>query len=130
MSSLQKSILPVLLATIWISLSEFLRNEFLLKTYWTEHYQSMGLVFPAEPVNGSVWGIWSLCFAIAIYIFSKKYSLWQTVFLAWWVGFVLMWLVIGNMNVLPYGILPIAVPLSFFEAYLASLIVFRFKRKD
>jgi len=123
MTFLKKTILPVLLATIWISISEFVRNEFLLKTYWTEHYQSLGIVFPAEPINGAIWGLWSLLFAIAIFIISKKFSLFQTTMLSWFVGFVLMWVVIGNMGVLPKGILYIAIPLSLFEAFLASFII-------
>lgn len=123
MNYFKKTILPILTATVWISVSEFVRNEFLLKTNWTEHYEGMGLVFPAEPVNGAVWGVWSLCFAITIYMMAQKFSLVQTTFLAWFVGFVLMWLVTGNMNVLPYGILPIAVPLSILESFLAALII-------
>jgi len=123
MTFLKKTILPVLLATIWISISEFVRNEFLLKTYWTEHYQSLGIVFPAEPINGAIWGLWSLLFAIAIFIISKKFSLFQTTMLSWFVGFVLMWVVIGNMGVLPKGILYIAIPLSLLEAFLASFII-------
>jgi len=123
MNFIKKTFLPIFLATTWISISEFVRNEFLLKTYWTEHYQNLGLVFPSEPINGAIWGIWSFCFAIAIFIISKKFSLWQTTFLAWFVGFIFMWLVIGNLNVLPYGILPFAVPLSFLEAFLASFII-------
>lgn len=119
----KKTILPILLATVWISISEFVRNEFLLKSYWTEHYQNMGLVFPSEPVNGAIWGLWSLFFAVAVFIIAQKFSLWQTTFLAWFVGFVFMWTVIGNMGVLPYGILPFAVPLSFLEAFLASFII-------
>jgi hypothetical protein len=83
------------------------------------------MTFPEQPVNGAVWGIWSLCFAIAIFIFSKKFTLIQTTLLAWFVGFVLMWLVIGNMGVLPFGILFYAIPLSFLEAFLASLIIFK-----
>jgi hypothetical protein len=39
-----------------------------------------------------------------------------------------MWLVIGNLGVLPWGILPMAVPLSMLEAYVASFIVFRLSR--
>lgn len=123
---MKKAIVPVLLAAVWISISEFVRNEFVLKSYWIEHYQKLGLTFPSEPANGAVWGVWSLCFAIAIYLIAKKFSLIETTFLAWWVGFVLMWLVIGNLNVLPYGILPVAVPLSVLEAFLASYIVHRF----
>ncbi|MEZ5070692.1 MAG: hypothetical protein R2751_06940 [Bacteroidales bacterium] len=123
MNSLKKIILPVLVATIWISVSEFLRNELLLKSLWTEHYKSMGLVFPSEPVNGAMWGVWSLLFAIVIFILSKKFSLLQTAALSWMAGFVLMWVVIGNMNVLPFKILPYAIPLSMLEAFLAAFIL-------
>jgi len=123
MKYLKKTILPVLLATIWISISEFVRNEFFVKEYWTEHYTNLGLVFPSEPINGAVWGIWSLLFAIAIYIISKKFSLMQTTFLSWFVGFVLMWIVVWNMNVLPNGILLIAGPLSILEAFIATVII-------
>jgi hypothetical protein len=123
MKKLKKTMLPVLLATIWISISEFVRNEFLIKSYWTDHYENMGLIFPSEPINGAIWGIWSFCFAISIYIIAQKFTLLQTTFIAWFVGFVFMWLVIGNMNVLPFGILPFAVPLSILEAFVASLII-------
>ena len=123
MNFLKKTILPVLLATVWISLSEFVRNEILLKSYWTKHYESLGLVFPSEPINGAVWGLWSFLFAIAIFIISKKFNLLQTTFLSWFVGFVLMWLVIGNMGVLPDGLLYFAIPLSLLEAFVASLII-------
>ena len=124
---IRKTILPILIATIWISISEFVRNEFLLKTYWSDHYESMGLIFPSEPINGAIWGLWSLCFAISIYIIAQKFTLTQTTFIAWFVGFVLMWLVTGNMNVLPFEILPFAIPLSILEAFLASLIVKKVK---
>ena len=123
MKYLKKTILPIFLAAIWISISEFVRNEYLLKSYWTKHYESMGMVFPSEPINGAIWGLWSLCFAIGIYTIAQKYSLNQTALLSWFFGFVLMWLVTGNMNVLPFGILPFAIPLSILEAFLASLIV-------
>jgi hypothetical protein len=81
------------------------------------------MTFPEEPLNGAVWGIWSLFFAIVIFIISQKFSLIQTTFLSWFVGFILMWLVVGNMGVLPFGILPFAIPLSLLEAFLASLII-------
>ncbi len=123
MKAVKQTIIPIILATIWISISEFARNEFLLKSYWTDHYKSLGLVFPSEPVNGAVWGIWSLCFAIAVFIIAKKFSLLETTLLSWFVGFVLMWISSGNMGVLPFGILSFAIPLSLLEAFLASLII-------
>ncbi len=123
MSFLKKTVLPVFLATAWISVSEFVRNEFLLKSYWADHYQGLGLVFPSDPVNGALWGFWSFLFAVAIFIIAKKFTLVETTLLSWFVGFVLMWVVIGNLGVLPLGILFFAVPLSFLEAFLAALIV-------
>lgn len=118
-----RKILAVISATVWISLSEFVRNEFLLKDYWTIHYEEMGLTFPAEPVNGAIWGLWSLVFSIVIFFLAQKFSLWQTFLLSWTIGFVMMWLVIGNLAVLPYNILPYAIPLSLLEAFIASLII-------
>lgn len=120
---LKKTILPIFAATIWISLSEFVRNQFILFSFWTNHYSNLGLNFPAEPINGAMWGVWSLCFAIVIFILTTKFSLAETFLISWGIGFVLMWLVIGNLGVLPLGILPVAIPLSLFEAFFAAFII-------
>jgi len=122
----RKTILPILSATLWISVSEFLRNELLFKSYWTEHYENLDLVFPSEPLNGAVWGLWSLLFATAIFIIAKKFSLIQTTLLSWFIAFVLMWVVIWNMNVLPQGLLYFSAPLSLFETFLAAWIIKKF----
>lgn len=123
MNLIKKTILPVFLATIWISISEFVRNEFLLKSFWTKHYNDLGLTFPSELANGAVWGIWSLFFAVGIFILAKKFTLIQTTFLSWFVAFVMMWLVIGNLGVFPYSILLYAIPLSILESFIATLII-------
>ena len=128
MTFFRNTILPILAATIWISISEFVRNELLLKSYWVAHYQDLGLIFPSDPVNGAVWGLWSLLFAIGIFIISRRFSLWETTLLAWFLGFVLMWVVLWNMDVLPLGILLFAIPLSLLEAFLAALIMDKFPR--
>ena len=125
MQLLKATILPVLLATVWISVSGFARNEFFLKSYWTGHYEQLGLVFPSEPANGMIWGLWLLLFASAIYVISKRFSLFETTFLSWLVGFVLMWVVTYNLGVLPAGILPFAIPLSLLEAFVAAWIIHR-----
>ncbi len=127
MNQFKHTVLPILLAAIWISISEFVRNEFLFKSYWTDHYEQMGIVFPSEPVNGAIWGLWSLLFAIAIYIISQKFKLAQTTMLSWFMGFVLMWVVTGNMGVLPYRILIFAIPLSLLEVFLAAYIIKKFR---
>ncbi|HSL87788.1 MAG TPA: hypothetical protein VK870_00650 [Ignavibacteriaceae bacterium] len=64
-----------------------------------------------------------MLFAISIFIIAKKFSLIETALLSWLVGFVLMWVVIGNMNVLPYGILIYAIPLSLLETFIAAYII-------
>jgi len=123
MKILKNMIIPVVLATVWISLSEFVRNEFLLKSLWIKHYEGLGLVFPDGPVNGAVWGLWSLLFAAIIFIISKKFSMVQTVIISWLGGFVMMWVVVGNLGVLPSGLLFAALPLSLLEALIAAFIV-------
>lgn len=128
MHHLRRTILPIILATVWISASEFFRNEVLLTEHWHAHYQSLGLTFPSEPINGAMWGLWSLCYAIGIYFISFKRNLLQTTAISWFVGFVLMWIVTGNMAVLPFSILPAAIPLSMLEAFIAALIITKFKR--
>lgn len=120
---IKRTILPVFLAFLWISVSEFARNEFLLNTYWLDHYYGLGIEFPSAPVNGLIWGLWSLLFAVAVFILSKRFSLLQTTFLSWFMAFVMMWVVIGNLGVLPFGILYLAAPLSLLEAFVAAYIV-------
>jgi hypothetical protein len=130
MKFLKTAILPVLLMTIWISFSEFVRNQFLVRSYWTRHFESLGLAFPSRPINGALWGLWSLLFAIAIFMISRRFSFLHTALLSWFVGFVLMWVVIGNLGVLPNGLLLVAVPLSLIEAVLASYIAKKFRRRQ
>ena len=122
-------ILPVLLAAVWISISEFVRNEFLVKSFWTDHYKTLGLIFPSAPVNGALWGLWSLLFAVAIFIIARRFTLVQTTFLSWFVAFLMMWVVIGNLGVLPYGLLLFGIPLSILESFIAALIIKKLHRE-
>ncbi|MBL7811584.1 MAG: hypothetical protein JNL57_05125 [Bacteroidetes bacterium] len=122
---MKNNILAVFISTVWIGFSEFFRNEFLLKQYWTDHYADMGITFPANPANGAAWGIWSLMLGTAILILSRKYTMWQTAVFSWFMAFAMMWVVIGNLSVLPFGILPLAVPLSQLETFVASWLIFK-----
>jgi hypothetical protein len=128
MNFFRNTALPIFLAGGWISLSEFLRNELIAKTYWVEHYQSLGLTFPSEPINGAFWILWSLLFAAAVFMLSQRFSLLETTLLAWYVGFILMWVVVWNLNVLPLDLLLIAVPLSLLESFLAAWIIHKLSR--
>lgn len=120
MNSCLRGVAAVTATGLWVNASEFFRNEVLLKSSWTEHYQSLGLVFPSQPVNGMVWGLWGFTSAAAIFWVSRKFDLLQTALIAWMMTFVLMWLVIGNLHVLPGGLLYYAVPLSLLEVFVAA----------
>lgn len=125
MRAFRHVVLPIVGAAVLIGVSEFVRNRYLLIDRWTSHYAAYGLEFPMAPINGMVWEIWSLCFAFAFFVISRHFEFLHTVALNWFVGFFLMWLVIGNINVLPYGILPTAIPLSIVETLLAAFVVTR-----
>ena len=117
-----RNIIAIILTGIWVNASEFFRNEVLLKTYWIDHYRSLGMTFPSEPLNGMIWVAWGFLFAITIYIISRKFDLIQTTLISWFMAFVLMWVVTWNLNVLPSAILIYAVPLSLLEAFIGSYI--------
>jgi len=66
-----------------------------------------------------------LLFAKAIYLISRKFGLKETTFISWFTAFVLMWVVTGNMGILPFKILWYAVPLSILETFVASWITIK-----
>ena len=117
-----KTILAVVQAGVWVGLCEFLRNQFVLSSVWQNRYQALGLEFPSGPVNGMMWMVWSLLMAGTTFAISRRFGLWQTTFITWVLGYVMMWVVIWNLSVLPFGILPVAVPWSFVEALGAAFI--------
>lgn len=117
-----KPVFAVVLAGMWVVLCEFVRNQFLLTVQWQDHYRGMGLVFPSQAVNGMMWMVWSFLLAGTVFAISRRFSLWQTTVIVWVMGFVMMWVVIWNLSVLPVGTLPIAVPWSFIEALGAAFI--------
>lgn len=117
-----RPLLTILVTSFWISASEFFRNQILLNEQWTSHFDSLGIYFPQATINGMLWGIWSLAYALFIYLLARRMSFKETLFIAWFAGFVLMWLVIGNLSVLPIKILWLAIPLSILETYIATWI--------
>ncbi len=117
--------LTITTATLWIAVSEFVRNQLIFKSFWVERYASLGLIFPEKTINGALWGVWSLGLAIVIYTLASRFSPKQTIAISWTSGFVLMWVVIGNLGVLPIKLLIPAIPLSLLEVAVATLIVIK-----
>lgn len=119
----KKGLLAILAAGFWINGSEFFRNEVLVKSVWLEHFQGLGLSFPAAPVNGIIWIVWGFAFATVLHLISRKFDFKNTVTIGWLAGFLLMWLVTWNLLVLPLSILVFAFPLSVLEVVLAVWIL-------
>lgn len=122
MKSKTQAIVAVILAGIWVNASEFFRNQVLLLSTWIAHFQSLGMTFPAAPVNALVWVIWGFVFATMIYLLSRRFTLIETTLLSWAMAFLMMWLVTWNLNVLPLSILIYAIPLSLIESFIGSFI--------
>lgn len=120
MKSVLKSLVTIVFVGLWINASEFYRNEVLLKSIWVAHFERLGLNVPNAPINAALWMVWGLIFAALIYVLSTRFNGWATAVLAWCFGFVLMWLVMFNLLVLPLGIAAYAVVLSMLEVAVAT----------
>lgn len=119
-------IFAILGAGIWMNVNEFIRNELILKTSWVRGFKELGLIFPSEPLNGVVWVLWAFIFVTILSLLISRFNVLKSTILAWISGYVLMWIAICNMGVLPKDILYLAIPWSFAEVYIAALICSKF----
>ncbi len=120
---MKRPFLAVVLAGIWITFSEFIRNELLFKSYWVDHYRALDLEFNTFLINGIFWLLWSFILAYIIFTFLKRFSFWRSLLTAWLAAFVMMWLALYNLQVLPLKLLLFAVPLSLLEVLVAGLLI-------
>ena len=120
---MKKSILAIVFAGIWITASEFIRNELLFKSYWVDLYKSLGLKWETTPVNGILWMVLSFILAYVVFKLLQRFSFLQALLIAWLAAFVIMWITIYNLQVLPVTLLLFAVPLSLLEVAVAELII-------
>ena len=112
----------LVISGLWITLLEFGRNEILFKSYWVNHYQALGLKFETTPINGVLWIVWSFVFAYIIYEMQTKFSVIKMFWLSWLTAFVMMWITLFNLQVLPVTLLCFAVPMSMLEVSGAIFI--------
>lgn len=129
MSYLKKTVLPILAAGIWINISETVRWELLIKSYWVEYYKSLNLVFPLELQNNLTWMCWGFLFAFVVFVLSKKFNLLQTTFISWLVVFIMLWVVLWNIDILPVELLWYNIPLSLLETFVAAVICKKLSEK-
>ena len=122
MKYFKKTILPILLIGIWINISITIGWMLILESYWVEKYQSLNLVFPTGLTNNITWMIWGFMLATVIFILSKKFTVLQTTILSWFVAFVMMWVTVWNIGVLPTGMLLFNIPNTLFITFIGAVI--------
>lgn len=122
MKNYKKSIWQILIVSLWINIFETLRWLLFAKPDIDMHFRTANLVLPNEPLNNILWLIWGIMLAVMIFIISKKYKVLQTTFIVWITVYVLHWIALWNMAVLPINILWLAVPLTFINVLIGVLI--------
>ena len=122
MANFKKAIWQILLVSLWINIFETLRWMLFARPYIDVHFKAANLVLPNEPINNILWLIWGIIIAVMIFIISKKFKVLQTTFIVWIIVYVMHWIALWNMAVLPINILWLAVPLTFINALVGALI--------
>jgi len=122
----KKTILPILLTGIWINVAITIGWMLILKSYWIEKFQSLNLVFPTGLINNITWMIWGFMLATIIFILLKKFSVLYTTLLAWFVAFVMMWVIVWNIGVLPTGMLAFNIPNTLLIIFIGAWICKKF----
>ena len=130
MENLKKAIWKILLVSIWINIFETLRWMLFAKPEIDMHFKAANLVLPNEPINNLLWLIWGIIIAVMIFIVSKKFKVLQTTFIVWITVYVMHWIALWNMAVLPINILWLAVPLTFINVLVGAVICTKFVRKE
>lgn len=119
---MKKFLLAILAAGVWMNLNEFARNELVVKQIWIDGFAKTGLPYQSTPVTGIAWMLWAFIFIAILTWLVTKFSVLQSTLITWIVGFVLLWLGLWNLGVLPEGLLYVAAPWSFVEVYVSALI--------
>ena len=123
---MKRYVFAILAAGTWMNVSEFIRNELLIKHIWIDGFREIGITFPSEPLNGAIWGIWAFIFVSMLAWLTTRFNLLKSTIIAWVIGFVLLWIAMWNMGILPSGLLYWAIPWSIIEVYVAAFICSRF----
>lgn len=125
MNTPARSAAAIVAAGIWITASEFIRNEVLFKSYWVDHFAGLKLTFETLPVNGILWTVWSFLAAFILMELSRRMSFGRALVVGWIAFFPTMWITLFNLQVLPAGLLTFALPLSLLEVAVALLLLRR-----
>lgn len=119
---MKKFLLSTLAISLILLLSEGIRNGYLLRTHWVEHFDAMGLVYPEDSINNLMWGVWIVGLALIMTYLSGKLSVMANAIIVWSIAYELTFVAMWNYEVLPLSVLPIAVPWSFLVILLMAKV--------
>ena len=126
----KKTVWQIFVVSIWINIFETLRWILFAKPDIDIHFKAANLVLPNEPINNILWLIWGIIIAVMIFIISKKFKVLPTTFMVWITVYIMHWIALWNMAVLPINILWLAVPLTFINVLVGALICKYFHNKE
>lgn len=129
MKNYKKAIWQILLVSLWINIFESLRWVIFAKPDIEMYFKAANHVLPNQPINNILWMVWGVIIAIMIFIISKRFKLLQTTFIVWITVYVMHWIALWNMAVLPIKILFLAIPLTFINVLVGVLISKYFHNK-
>jgi len=130
MKNLKKAIWQILLVSLWINIFETLRWILFAKPDIDMYFKTANLVLPNETINNILWIVWGIIIAVMIFIISKRFKVLQTTFIVWLTVYVMHWIALWNMAVLPINILWLAVPLTFINVLVGALICAKLISKE
>lgn len=129
---LKQFIIVVLITSIWVNASEVFRYFLfvmpMMKDYWKGASQGIAEM---DMIIFSIWGLWDtlltvvLVFIVWLYaqVFGKSTrSIILASTLVWTAVFVIFWVASSNMGLSDWGILLVALPLSWIEMVVGGWI--------
>jgi len=122
MKNYKTAIWHIIIISLWINIAETLRWILFSQSHFMEHYQRLNLVLPFGPIVLILWLLWGILLSVVIYTISKKYTLLQTVGIIWIMAYLMVWIALYNLNVLPVSMLWLVIPLSFINIIIGTLI--------
>lgn len=123
---LKASLTPVVAGWMWISACEFGINAYWLKAQWEEYFSALGTGFPGAPMQLLVWAGWALLYALTLRMLLARFGAIFAGLISWFMVFGLMFVALGNINLISVEMLTLVVPATLAEALSAAVIMSMF----
>ncbi|SOB91110.1 hypothetical protein SAMN05877809_101295 [Rhodobacter sp. JA431] len=121
--SLKSSLTPIVAGWVWISACEFGINSYWLQSEWEDYFGALGVDYPGEPMQLLVWAGWALLYALCLRMLLVRFGGLFAGLISWFMVFGLMFVALGNINLMTQDFLTLIVPATLAEAVSAALVM-------